>query len=128
MAEEKAKDPTLTAVSGWLYAIHGVYMIVAGTCLAFFSWLIPMLVARIVASDVINPDDVPLLAKGVLDHRELMPLTALPVLALGITGLTKAPWRMLWVILGMVALLLPALLLVYTFIVSVGLLYQPNPL
>ena len=112
----------------WLYRAHGVYTIVAGACLGFFCWLIPMLLHKIVAHDAVDPTNLPAAARGVLEHRGLMPLLALPAIVFGVVALTRAPWRLLWAILGLLFVLLPAVLLIYTFLTSIGLLYTYQPL
>ena len=121
-------DRQLAAAKGCLYAVHGAYMIIAGLCLAVFCWLIPWLVEKIVNSDVVDRDRLPALAAAVLDHRGLMPLTAAPAIVLGLVVLRKVPGRMAWTIVGVVWTLVPAALLIYTFVVSMGLLYQFQPL
>ncbi len=112
------------SVSGCLYAAHGAYMILAGLLLAVMCWLIPSLLAKVADSDVVDPDQLPALARWVLDTGDLMPLLALPVIVFGLIAVNKVRWPLLWVILGMVSMLLPAALLVYTFVVTIGLLYQ----
>ncbi len=112
------------SVSGCLYAAHGAYMILAGLILAVMCWLIPRLLAKVADSDVVDPDQLPALARWVLETGDLMPLLTLPVIVFGLIAVNKVRWPLLWVILGMVSMLLPAALLVYTFVVTIGLLYQ----
>ena len=112
------------SVSGCLYAAHGAYMILAGLLLAVMCWLIPSLLVKVADSDVVDPDQLPALARWVLGTGDLMPLLALPVIVFGLIAVNKVRWPLLWVILGMVSMVLPAALLVYTFVVTIGLLYQ----
>ena len=104
---------------------HGVYLIGAGSILAVMCWLIPKLLVKVVESDIVGIEQVPPLARWVLEHRDLMPLMALPAVVLGFVELNKKmPLRILWTLLGLLAMLAPAGLLIYTFVVSIGLLYQ----
>jgi hypothetical protein len=106
-----------------LYAAHGVYLILAGLALAVLCWLIPALLGKAVSSEMIDPARVQPLAQRVLDHRDLMPLAALPAVIFGVVALTRVPLRWLWVLLGFLSLLVPAAVLLYTFVVTIGLLY-----
>lgn len=118
----------LSSLKGWLYAAHGIYLILAGLALAVFCWLIPTLLDKVVSPDVIDPGQVPALARGVIEHRALMPLTALPAVLLGVASVSKVPLRWLWVALGLLSLLAPTVILLYTFVVTVGQLYREQPL
>ncbi len=117
-----------TSLIGWLHAAHGVYLIIAGLVLALFTWIIPTLLVKVIDSDVVDPTNVPPVARLVIDHRHLVPLAAVPVIAFGLAGVRKIPPAWLWVVLGSVSLLLPTLLLLYTFVVTIGLLYRYTPL
>ncbi len=103
-------------------------MIFAGAAVALMSWLIPTLLAKVVASDVIDPRDVSATARQVIEHRALMPLMGLPAVVLGVVVLRKVRLRWLWTALGLLSTVLPMLLLVYVFIATIGLLYQPREL
>jgi hypothetical protein len=103
-------------------------MIVAGAAVALMSWLIPSLLAKVVASDVIDPKDVSATARQVIELRALMPLLGLPSVVLGIVVLRKVPLRWLWTALGLLSTVLPMVLLVYVFVATIGLLYQPQDL
>ena len=113
---------------GWLLAAHGLYVIIAGIALALFGWLIPNLLVKVVNSDVIDPRSVPPVARLAIDNRALMPLIAAPAIAFGVAGVCRIRPHWLWATLGFLALLLPALFLLYTFIVTMAQLYQVNPL
>jgi hypothetical protein len=117
-------DRTTKYVIGCLHAAHGVYMIAAGLGLGVFAWILPTLLVKVVDAGVIDPTDVPRVARQVIEHRHLMPLVALPVIAFGLLGMRRVPPAWLWVVLGYCALLAPAMMLVYTFIVTIGLLYS----
>ncbi len=123
MPAPAAEHPSHT-VSGCLYAAHGAYMILAGLILAVMSWLIPLLLVKVVSSDVVDTDQLPRVARWMLERRELMPLLALPVIVFGLIAVNRVRWPLLWAILGLVSMLVPAALLVYTFVVSIGLLYR----
>jgi hypothetical protein len=114
-------------LAGCLYAAHGVYLILAGLGLGVFCWLIPRLLVKVTDSDVIDPERVAPLALGVVEHRNLMPLLAAPSIVIGGISLTKVRPRWLWVGFGLGALLVPAALLLYSFVATVGLLYQVEP-
>ncbi len=103
-------------------------MIFAGGAVALMSWLIPSLLAKVVASDVIDPRDVSATARQVIEHRALMPLLGLPAVVLGFVVLKKVPLRWLWTALGLLSTVLPMVLLVYVFVATIGLLYQPREL
>jgi Na+/H+ antiporter NhaC len=122
------RDHATQTVTGCLYAAHGLYTIIAGIALALFCWLIPMLLVKVTSSDVVDAERLSPTARWVLDNRELMPLMAIPVVVLGVVALNKVPLRLLWTILGVLALLVPAALLIYTFVVAIALLYNPPPL
>lgn len=115
-------------LSGCFYAAHGVYMVIAGLVLAVFCWLIPKLLVNITSSEVVDEKSLPAAARAVLEHREFMPLLALPVIIIGLIILNKVPPRWLWLVLGFIAMLLPAALLIYTFIVAIGTLYMGQSL
>ena len=66
--------------------------------------------------------------RAVIEHRHLMPLVAIPVIAFGLLGMRRVPPAWLWVVLGYGSLLAPAMVLVYTFVVTIGLLYMFTPL
>jgi hypothetical protein len=117
-------ERVLASLKGCFYISHGVYLAGAGIVVGVFCWVIPYLLQQVVASDVVDPRDVPALAQRVLDHRNLMPLLALPAVALGVVSLLKLPHRWIWVVLGSLALAAPVLILLYAFIVTIGLLYQ----
>ena len=117
-----------TSLIGCLHAAHGVYLIIAGLVLGLFTWIIPTLLVKVVDSGVVDPTIVPPVARLVIDHRHLAPLIAVPVIAFGLAGVRKIPPAWLWVVLGSVSLLLPTLLLLYTFVVTIGLLYRYTPL
>ncbi len=127
MTESIVERP-FTSLSGCLYAAHGAYMIVAGFALAVFCWLLPGLLLKVVGSGVIDPDEVPALAQGVLEHRDLLPLLAIPVIVFGIVVVNKVRFRWVWIVLGLLSMAVPAVLLIYTFVASIGLLYQSHPL
>jgi hypothetical protein len=103
-----------------------VYLILAGGALGFLSWFIPSMLVKVVNSDVIDPRSVPETARQVIAHRDSMPLLGLPVIIFGLMVINKVPWRWLWVLLGLLSMLLPMVLLIYTFIATIGLLYQPR--
>ncbi len=117
-----------TSLIGRLHAAHGVYLIIAGLVLALFTWIIPTLLVKVIDSDVVDPTIVPPVARLVMDHRHLVPLVAVPAIAFGLAGVRRIPPAWLWVVLGSVSLLLPTLLLFYTFVVTIGLLYRYTPL
>jgi len=123
-------DPTTTRTSliGWLHAAHGAYMIAAGLGLGVFAWILPTLLVKVVDSGVIDPTIVPRIARQVIDHRHVMPLVAIPVIAFGLMGIKRVRPAWLWVVLGYVSLLAPAMVFVYTFVVTIGLLYRYTPL
>ncbi len=123
-------DPTTkrTSLIGWLHAAHGTYMIATGLGLGLFAWILPTLLVKVVDSGVIDPAAVPRIARQVIDHRHLMPLVAIPVIAFGLMGIRRVPPAWLWVVLGYGSLLVPAFVLLYTFIVTIGLLYRFTPL
>ncbi len=116
----------MASLKGCLYAAHGTYLILAGLVVAAFCWVIPYLLQQVVGSELIDPDQVRPLARSVLDHRDWMPLLALPAVICGLVTLFKTPLRWLWVTLGGVALIAPAVILIYTFVVTIGLLDQIN--
>lgn len=117
-------DSPFHSVSGCLYAAHGAYMVLAGLVLAVFSWLIPSLLVKIVTSDVVDRSRLPAAAGAVLDHRRFLPLLGVPVIVFGLILLNRVPPRWLWLVLGFLATLLPAALLIYVFVVSIGMLYR----
>ena len=125
--ESNAQQPAKSLV-GWLFAAHGLYVIIAGVALAVFAWLIPMLLVKVVDSDVIDPRSVPAAARFAIDNRAVMPLLAAPAIAFGVAGICKIRPHWLWATLGFLALLLAAMFLLYTFIVTMAQLYQINPL
>ncbi len=122
-----AERPAKTLI-GWLFAAHGLYVIIAGAAVAVFAWIIPMLLVKVVNSDVIDPRSVPWAARLAIEYRALMPLIAAPAIACGVAGLCKIRPHWLWASLGFVALLAAAMFLLYTFIVTMAQLYQINPL
>ena len=123
-------DPTTerTSLVGCLHAAHGAYMIATGLGLGLFAWILPTLLVKVVDSGVIDPTVVPRIARQVIDHRHVMPLVAIPVIVFGLMGIKRVPPAWLWVVLGYVSLLAPAIVLVYTFVVTIGLLYRYTPL
>jgi hypothetical protein len=116
----------LASLKGCLYIAHGAYLILAGLVIAVFCWVIPNLLQQVTASDLIEPDQVRPLARTVLDHRNWMPLLGLPAVIFGLVTLFKTPLRWLWVTLGVVFLIVPGVILIYTFVVTIGLLYQTS--
>ncbi len=112
----------------WLFAAHGLYVIIAGAAVAVFAWIIPMLLVKVIDSDVVDAGSVPWAARFAIDNRALMPLIVAPAIACGVAGICKARPRWLWATLGFMSLLLAALFLLYTFIVTMAQLYQVNPL
>jgi hypothetical protein len=124
--DTSSAERPLASLKGWLYVAHGAYLILAGLVIAAFCWVIPYLLQKVTASDLIEPDQVRPIARCVLDHRDWMPLLGLPAVIFGIMTLFKTPLRWLWVTLGVVALIVPGVVLIYTFVVTVGLLYQVN--
>lgn len=116
------------SLSGCLFAAHGLYTIVAGLALAVFSWILPTLLVKVVESGVFDPDSVAPVARQVIEHRRLMPVIALPAIVFGVIGIIKLPPHWLWAALGFLSILLPGVLLIYTFLATVGMLYQTNPL
>ncbi len=125
--DSTAERPAKSLI-GWLFAAHGLYVILVGVALAVFGWIIPMLLVKVIDSDVIDPRSVPWVARFAIDNRQLMPLIALPAIACGVAGIFKIRPHWLWATLGFVALLVAALFLLYTFIVTMAQLYQVNPL
>jgi hypothetical protein len=122
--DTSSAERPLASLKGCLYVAHGAYLILAGLAIGVFCWVIPYLLQSVTASDLIDPDDVRPLARWVLDHRDLMPLMGLPAVLLGVVTLFKVPLRWLWVALGVVSLIVPGVVLIYTFVVTIGLLYQ----
>jgi hypothetical protein len=123
--ESNAQQPAKSLV-GWLFAAHGLYVIIAGLAVAVFAWLIPMLLVKVVNSDIIDPRSVPGAARFAIDNRAVMPLLAAPAIAFGVAGICKIRPHWLWAALGFLALLLAAMFLLYTFIVTMAQLYQIN--
>ena len=74
-------------------------------------------------SDLIDPGEVPRFAQLLLEHRRWIPLLALPTVTFGVLATLKVRWRWLWVAMGLVSMLVPAGLLIYSFIAWVGRLY-----
>ncbi len=124
--DSKAQRPAKSLI-GWLFAAHGLYLVLVGVAVAVFAGIIPMLLVKIVDSDVIDPRSVPRVARMAIDNRGLMPLIALPAIACGVAGICKARPHWLWAALGLLGLVLPALFLIYTFLVTMAQLYQTNP-
>ena len=125
--DSNAQQPAKSLV-GWLFAANGLYVIIAGAAVAVFAWIIPMLLVKVIDSDIIDPRSVPWAARFAIDNRALMPLIVAPAIACGVAGICKARPHWLWATLGFLALLLSALFLLYTFIVTMAQLYQMNPL
>ncbi len=125
---ESIAERPFNTLSGCLYTAHGAYLILAGLILAIFCWFVPSLLIKIVGSGVVDESKLPKIAHDVLEHRDWLPLLALPVIVFGLIVLNKVPPRWLWLVLGFVSMLLPAGLLIYTFVVSMGLLYQVQEL
>ena len=115
-------------LSGCLFAAHGLYTIVAGIALAVFGWILPTLLVKVLDSGVFDPGDVAPLARLVIEYRHLMPLIAVPAIVFGVFGVTKLRPHWLWATLAFLSILLPGVLLIYTFLATVGMLYQTNPL
>ncbi|MHC4128533.1 MAG: hypothetical protein ACYTF2_07460 [Planctomycetota bacterium] len=126
MVTSSSAERPLASVKGCLYVAHGAYLVLAGLVVAVFCWVIPYLLQEVAGSELVDPDQVRPLARWVLDHRNIMPLLGLPPVIFGLVALFKAPLRWLWVTLGVLSLLAPGVILIYTFVVTVGLLYQTN--
>ena len=103
--------------------MHGVYLILAGAGLALFGWLIPRLLLEVAQSDLIDPGEVPRFAQRLLEHRRWIPVLALPTVMFGVLATLKVRRRWLWVALGLASMLVPAGLLIYSFVAWVGRLY-----
>ncbi|MHC4080340.1 MAG: hypothetical protein ACYSU2_03375 [Planctomycetota bacterium] len=114
------------SLKGFLYVAHGAYLVLAGLAIAAFCWVIPYLLQQVVDGELIHPDQVRPVARGVLAHRDWMPLLGLPAVICGVVTLFKVPLRWLWVTLGVLSLMVPGIILIYTFVVTIGLLYQAN--
>ena len=127
MRSDTAERPSTTLV-GCLHAAHGAYMIAVGLGLGLFAWILPTLLVKVVDSGVVDPTVLPGIARQVIDHPHLMPLVAMPVIVFGLMGIRRVPPAWLWVVLGYGSLLVPALVLVYSFVVTIGLLYRYTPL
>ncbi len=120
--------PRLAGVTRWLAAIHGVYLIGAGTALAGLSWLLPHLLAKLQVSGAIDHAEIPLLGRLVIDHRGWLPLLAVPVVIFGLLLTAGARHRWVWLILGVMSLGIPAAILIYAAVVWIGSLYVYRPL
>ncbi len=125
--EPNAQRPAKSLI-GWLFAAHGLYLVIAGLALAVFAWIIPMLLVKVVESDVIDAQSVPRLSRLAIHYRGLMPLMALPAIAFGVAGICRARPHWLWAALGLLGLLLPAIFLINSFLVTMAQLYQTNSL
>ncbi len=121
---DPSSERTLPLVSGWLFAGHGVYQMIAAIALAGLSWLLPGLLEKIASSAVLDPADAPPAVQRLLANRDWLPLWALPGFLLGLLLVLKVRYRWLWMLLGVLTLLLPAMLLVYAFVVLIAPLYQ----
>ncbi len=128
MPSTTESKPRLSGVTRWLAAIHGVYLILAGTALAGLSWLLPHLLAKLQVSEAIDQPEIPLLGRLVIDHRGLLPLLAVPVVIFGLLLTAGARLRWVWHTLGVMSLLIPAALLIYTAVVWIGSFYVYRPL
>ncbi|MCH8343300.1 MAG: hypothetical protein IH983_04865 [Planctomycetes bacterium] len=127
MTDPSSERP-FTLVWGWLFAAHGVYQIIAAIALAGLSWLLPGLLEKIASSALLDPADVPPAVQRLLANRAWLPLWALPGFVLGWLLMLKVRYRWLWMLLGVLSLLLPAMLLVYAFVALIAPLYQYRPL
>ncbi len=127
MTDPSSKRP-FTLVFGWLFAAHGVYQMIAAIALAGLSWLLPGLLEKIASSAVLGPADVPPAVQRLLANRAWLPLWALPGFVLGLLLVLKVRYRWLWMLLGVLSLLLPAMLLIYAFVALITPLYQYRPL
>lgn len=119
-----SSEQPFALVRGWLIAGHGVYQMIAAIALAGLSWLLPGLLEKIASSAVLDPADVPPAVQRLLANRAWLPLWALPGFVLGLLLVLKVRYRWLWMLLGVLSLLLPAMLLVYAFVALVAPLYQ----
>ena len=119
---------SFTQFCGWLFAAHGIYHMIAAIALSGLSWLLPGLLEKIASSAVLDPADVPPAVQRLLEYRAWLPLWALPGFLLGLLLLLKVRYRWLWMLLGVLSLLLPAMLLVYAFVALIAPLYQYRPL
>jgi hypothetical protein len=117
-----------SSLSGWLYAAHGVYLILVGSALAVLSWLIPLLLTKVAESDLVEPSDIPPFARQVVEHRAWLPLLAAPVIAFGLLLTANVRYRWVWIVLGLLSMLLPAGILIYSFVAWIGALYRLQPL
>ncbi|MHC4217816.1 MAG: hypothetical protein ACYSU7_05095, partial [Planctomycetota bacterium] len=70
MTTSSSVEKPLASAKGCLYVSHGVYLILAGIGVAAFCWVIPYLLQQVVASDLIEPEQVRTVARWVLNGRD----------------------------------------------------------
>ncbi len=102
---------------------YGGYLVFTGIAVGFLSWWMPGLLAQLTLGG-----ETPLIVSLLAAAAGWLPLLGLPAIFCGLMVVFDVGPRRLWVALGMLSLLVPALLLIYAAVVQIGALYQPEPL
>ena len=116
---------------GCFYRLNGVFAILGSLGVAVIGWII---LAQLADNIHKNPDVVgqlPPVAQWCIDHRNWLPLMALAPLAMGIVqACTQRTRSVFWILVAIESIWLAVLvgLILYTFIMFIGPLYQYHPM
>ena len=119
--------PTTRSLRG-LFVANGLYYIVAALGLGVGCYLMPSFPQMIVDNDVADLDDLPSGVAWMMDHRLVLSLLALPLLACGVILVATTKLKWVWTIVGLLAAIVPLAAVMYCFIAAMALLYDPPPL
>ena len=112
----------------WLFVTNGLYYIVAALGLGVGCYLMPSFPQMIVDNDMADLDDLPNAVVWMMDHRLVLSLLALPLLACGVILVATTKLKWVWTIVGLFAAIVPLAAVMYCFIAAMAVLYDPPPL
>ncbi len=125
--QDKNESSASTAKS-WLFRFSGLYYIIAAVGLGIGAMLMPRMLDVVIKNNLASRSDLPSMAKWCMDNRGLLPLLALPTLVCGIALMLNPKRKWLMSILGLIAMMLPLIAILYCFISAMAQLYDPPPL
>jgi len=117
-------NATTSSLLGWSKITCAMYLIVIAVILMIVSMIAGHMLRGLADHPEIATDQTPAFALMIVEHPYLYGLTLLPAVGFGVCALALKTTRTLWLILGVVALIIPPVLLIATFVMLIAPMYQ----
>lgn len=130
MTESSSTAPSSDARSLLRYSktTYAIYLIVLALILMIVSMIAARMLHGLAEHPEMSTDETPAFAVSIINHPYLFGLSLLPAAAFGVLALVMKRARTVCVALGTLALIIPPVLLIASFVVLIAPMYQPQSL